>query len=113
VTGYEDLIPGLQLPDPDDRHVLAAAIHGRADVIITMNLRDFPPDIIGSFGIEVQHPDEFVPHLLDLEPGAVVAAAQNHRQSLKNPPKTVAEYLETLERQRLIQTVSVLREYMF
>ena len=51
VTGYEDLIPGLQLPDPDDRHVLAAAIRGHADVIITMNLRDFPSDTIGSFGM--------------------------------------------------------------
>jgi len=113
VTGYEDLIPGLELPDPDDRHVLAAAICGHADVIVTMNLRDFPSDAIGPFGMEVQHPDEFVLHLLDLAPGAVVAAAQNHRQSLKNPPKTVAEYLETLERQGLTQTVSVLREYMF
>ena len=42
MTGYEDLIPGLQLPDPNDRHVLAAAIRGHADVIVTMNLRDFP-----------------------------------------------------------------------
>jgi hypothetical protein len=49
VTGYEDLIPGLQLPDPDDRHVLAAAIRGHADVIVTKNLRDFPSDTIGSF----------------------------------------------------------------
>jgi predicted nucleic acid-binding protein len=113
VTGYEDLIPGLHLPDPDDRHVLAAAIRGHADVIVTMNLRDFPSDTIGSYGIEAQHPDEFVLHLLDLAPGAVVAAAQNHRHSLKNPPRTVAEYLETLERQGLTQTVSVLREYMF
>jgi predicted nucleic acid-binding protein len=58
VTGYEDLIPGLQLPDPDDRHVLAAAIRGHADVIVTINLRDFPSDTIGPFGIEAQHPDE-------------------------------------------------------
>ena len=113
VTGYEDLIPGLQLPDPDDRHVLAAAIRGHADVIVTINLRDFPSDTIGPFGIEAQHPDEFILHLLDLAPGAVVAAAENHRQSLKSPPKTVSEYLETLERQGLTQTVSVLREYMF
>jgi hypothetical protein len=42
VTGYEDLIPGLHLPDPNDRHVLAAAIRGQADVIVTMNLRDLP-----------------------------------------------------------------------
>lgn len=46
VTGYEDLIEGLQLPDPDDRHVLAAAIRGQADVIVTANLRDFPADLI-------------------------------------------------------------------
>ena len=112
VTGYEDLIPGLHLPDPNDRHVLAAAIRGHADVIVTMNLRDFPAATIGSFGIEAQHPDEFVLHLLNLAPGVVVAAAQNHRQSLKNPPKTVAAYLKTLERQGLTQTVSVLRKGM-
>ena len=112
VTGYEDLIPGLQLPDPDDRHVLAAAIRGQADVIVTMNLRDFPSDVVGAFGVEAQHPDEFVLHLLDLAPGAVIAVAETHRQSL-NPPKTVSEYLETLERQGLTQAVSVLREYMF
>ena len=92
--------------------MLAAAIRGHADVIVTMNLRDFPSGTIGSFGMEVQHPDEFVLHLLDLAPSAVVAAAQTHRKSLKNPPKTAAEYLETLERQGLTQTVSALREYM-
>ncbi len=113
VIGYEDLIPGLQLPDPNDRHVLAAAIRGQANVIVTMNLRDFPSDVLAPFGIEAQHPDEFILHLLDLAPGSVVAAAENHRQSLKNPPKTVSEYLETLERQGLTQTVSVLRESMF
>lgn len=112
VTGYEDLIPGLQLPDPGDRHVVAAAIRGRTDVIVTMNLKDFPAETIALFGLEAQHPDEFILHLLDLAPGAVVAAAQTHRQSLKNPPKTVEEYLDTLERQGLTQTASVLREFM-
>ncbi len=111
VTGYEDLIPGLQLPDPNDRHVLAAAIRGQADVIVTMNLRDFPADVVGAFGIEAQHPDEFVLHLLDLALGLVIAAAETHRQSLKNPPRTASEYLETLKRQGLIQTASALREY--
>lgn len=112
VTGYEDLIPSLQVPDPDDRHVIAAAIRARADVIVTMNVRDFPAEVLNPLGIDAQHPDEFILHLLDLAPGAVVAAAQRHRQSLKNPPKTVDEYLETLERQGLTQTVSTLREYM-
>ena len=113
VTGYEDLVPGLHLPDPDDRHVLAAAIRGHADVIVTMNLRDFPPEVLGPFGIDAQHPDEFVLRLLDLAPQAIVSAARNHRLSLRNPAKTTAEYLETLERQGLAHTVSVLREYMY
>lgn len=113
VTGYEDLIPALHLPDPDDRHVLAAAIRGRADVIVTINIRDFPADVLAPFGIAAQHPDEFVMHLLDLAPGLVAGAARNHRESLKNPPKTIESYLNTLEQQGLTQSASVLRELMF
>ncbi len=112
VTGYEDLIPSLHLPDPNDRHVLAAAMRGRADVIVTMKLKDFPVEIIEPLGIEAQHPDEFILHLLSFAPEAVVAAAQTHRLSMKNPPKSVEEYLKTLERQGLTQAVSSLREYM-
>ncbi len=62
VTDYQHVIPGLQLPDANDRHVLAAAIRARADVIVTINLRDFPPEALASFGIEAQHPDEFILH---------------------------------------------------
>jgi hypothetical protein len=112
VTGYEHLIPGLALPDPDDRHVLAAAIRAGASVIVTCNLGDFPPNVLGEFDIEAQHPDEFILRLLDLVPGLVVEAAENHRQSLKNPTKTVAEYISSLESKGLTQTASVLREYM-
>jgi predicted nucleic acid-binding protein len=72
VTGYEDLIDGLHLPDPDDRHVLAAAIRGRADVIVTVNVRDFPEEALEPVGIEAQHPDEFIAHLIDLAPGVVI-----------------------------------------
>ena len=113
VTGFEGLIAGLHLPDPDDRHVLAAAIRGRADVIVTTNLRDFPADVLGEFGIEAQHPDEFIMHLFGLGPGLVSAAARDHLQSLKNPAKTVQQYLESLEQQGLTQTASALREYLF
>ena len=112
VTEYEDLIEGLRLPDPDDRHVLAAAIRGRADVIVTANVRDFPPHILKPFEIEAQHPDEFILHLLSLARGVVVEAARRHRESLRNPAKTVTEYLLTLERQGLTRTVVVLREDM-
>jgi hypothetical protein len=113
VTGYESLIEGLVLPDPGDRHVLAAAIRGRADVIVTSNLRDFPTEILGPYEIDAQHPDEFVMHLLDLAPGTVADAARDHRDSLKNPPKTSEEYLNALEAQGLTETVAALRAYWF
>ena len=77
-----------------------------------MNLKDFPDAVLDSFGIEAQHPDEFILHLLGLSPGTVLSAARAHRESLRNPPKTESEYLDTLERQGLTQTVSVLREYI-
>jgi len=112
VTGFEGLIESLQLPDPADRHVLAAAIRCRADVIVTTNLRDFPSNVLGQFGIEPQHPDEFMVCLLDRAPGLAAAAARDHRESLKNPPKTIGQYLNALEALGLTQSVEILKEYM-
>ena len=111
VEGYEDLIAGLTLPDPDDRHVLAAAIRCGASVIVTFNQRDFPADILASYGVESQHPDEFVENLFDLDAAAVVAAAQRQRAQLKNPPIDVDRYLEILFRQGLVQTTKTLATY--
>ncbi|MFT3861144.1 hypothetical protein [Micropruina sp.] len=68
VTGYEPLIDKLELPDPDDRHVVAAAIHAGAQVIVTRNLRDFPSDALGPWGIEAQHPDAFLAGLHEAHP---------------------------------------------
>lgn len=112
VTGYKHLIPKLELPDRNDRHVLAAAIHCGASVIVTQNLTDFPANALAQFGIEAQHPDDFILDLLGFAPGLVVEAAENHRGSLKNPAKTVAEYLDSLERQGLTQTAAELRRYL-
>ena len=109
VTGYEYLIDGLHLPDANDRHVLAAAIRGRADVIVTANVRDFPSKVLAPWGIAAQHPDEFIARLLDSAPFSVVGAAERHRASLKKPTKTLGEYLGMLEREGLEQTVAMLR----
>jgi predicted nucleic acid-binding protein len=111
VSNYEDLIPGLTLPDPDDRHVLAAAIHAGADVIVTFNLVDFPAEVLAKYDIEALHPDELIDRLLDLDSEAVCAAVKLDRQSLKKPPKSVDEYLADLERQGLFQTVAMLRQF--
>lgn len=111
VEDYQSLIPSLTLPDQDDRHVLAAAICARADVIITFNLSDFPPEALAIYGIEAQHPDEFISHLMDLAPLSVYKAIQEIQTRLKNPPRTVKELLITYENLGLIKTVAALRFY--
>jgi predicted nucleic acid-binding protein len=111
VENYQYLIPTLALPDTDDRHVLAAAIHSSASVIVTYNLKDFPKKIISQHGIEVQHPDEFLMNLFDLSSETVCLAVNRHRASLKSPPKTLAEYFSTLEKQSLNNIVRKLKEY--
>jgi hypothetical protein len=110
VVGYEGLIDGLSLPDRDDRHVLAAAIVGRADVIVTLNLKDFPTAALAPFKIEAQHPDEFVAHVLALAPPIALTAMKEMRARLKRPPFTPDEFLDLLSRQGLPQTVAILRQ---
>jgi hypothetical protein len=112
VTGYEDLIASLSLPDPDDRHVLAAAIRVGAAVIVTCNLKDFPAETLSRFDIEAQHPDDLLVSLLDQAPGTVCAAVKQQRESLRNPPKTAQELLTTLESQGLTQSVSRLKQFI-
>lgn len=111
IHNFEDLIPSLSLPDPNDRHVLAAAIRGRVDVIVTYNTKDFPADAVAPYGIEIQHPDEFLTHVLDLAPGTVLAALQRLRNSLKNPPIPVDQYLTRLEQLELASFVGKLKEF--
>lgn len=109
VTGHEELIDSLTLPDPDDRHVLAAAIRAGAQVIVTYNLTDFPAETLSHFDIEAQHPDAFLVSLFDAAPAVVRAAVKRQRESLRNPPMTAEEWLATLERQGLNQVVARLR----
>ena len=111
VENYQSLIPLLALSDQDDRHVLAAAICARADVIITFNLSDFPPESVEIYGIEAQHPDEFISHLIDLAPPLVYKAIQEIQTRLKNPPRTINELLTTYENLGLINTVAALKFY--
>jgi len=110
VTGYESLIDALVLPDPGDRHVLAAAIQAKASVIVTYNLSDFPAEALEPYGIRAEHPDAFVVGLLETAPEKVIAAVRDQRTNLKNPPVNAEGLLVTLEKQRLNQTVARLQE---
>ena len=108
VTGYETLISSLELPDPQDRHVLAAAIVGRCDVIVTFNLRDFPETAVTPFEIEVQHPDAFLSSHLDLMPESFRDADRKIRARLVAPSLSVQDYLAILAGQGLVATAAEL-----
>jgi predicted nucleic acid-binding protein len=110
VTDFEFLITGLELPDLDDCHVLAAAIKAEANVIVTFNLKDFPVGMIAKYGVEAQHPDVFIGELIDRNPQEVIQAINTIRSRLKNPPQTFDNYMETLLKQELITTVVLLRD---
>lgn len=111
VEGYEPLIEGLQLPDVDDRHVLAAAIRCGASVIVTFNQRDFPTHALAPYGIEAQHPDEVIENLFDLDAASVLTAVRKQRATLVKPAVDVDKFLETLLRQGLVQTIKALSLY--
>ena len=111
VTGYTDLISSLTLPDPNDRHVLAAAIKAHANVIVTFNLADFPDSVLARYCVEAQHPDDFLVYQFDLDSAAVCRAVQKQRAALKNPVVSVSDLLDTLARQQLPRTVERLRPF--
>ncbi len=99
------------MPDPDDRHVLAAAINSKAEIIVTFNLTDFPVSALSSYGIEAEHPDVFISKLIDTAADRVLAATRLQRGALKSPPKSVEEFLTTLESVGLPRTTDRLRAY--
>jgi len=106
VTGYEPQVDGLDLPDLDDRHVLAAAIRSGATSIVTANLADFPRDVLARYGIEPLAPDEFVLRLVHQDLDAVVEVVDRQAADLRNPPMSTAELLDGLRGAGLTRTVA-------
>ena len=103
VMGYERLIEGLDLPDPDDRHVLAAAIKAGAEVIVTYNLRHFPAVALQPFNVQAQHPDEFLVGLLDLDLATVRETFVELVADLRKSQWTSAEAAARLRDRGLIR----------
>lgn len=107
---WQSVANGLQLPDLGDVHVLAAALAGHADCIVTMNLRDFPSSVVGPLGIEVVHPDQFILAQWDLDPFVAVAAFKQMRARWKKPEATAEDFASALERAGLPALAHRLRE---
>jgi hypothetical protein len=112
VTDYEALMNDLELPDPDDRHVVAAAIYTEAQVIVTLNLRDFPPSSLEPLGVRAIHPDDFAISLTESDAEGVLRAVSAQFENFKQPPLTRADNLERLERQGLVGFAAWLEEHL-
>lgn len=109
IAGYEALIPHLRLPDPNDRHVLAAAIHARARVILTYNQRDFPRRVLTPHGITAQHPDDFLMTVMQRSSTAVRETLEEMRARKTRPSLSPTELLRKLANQQLPKFVAALR----
>jgi predicted nucleic acid-binding protein len=109
VTGHEQLETVITLPDPDDRHVVAAAIRSHASVIVTMNLKDFPEESLAPWGIEARHPDDFLIDQFHLDPIGVHKVVQRITDEARNPAMTVDDVLDTLERTGMVSFAALMR----
>ncbi len=110
VTQYEKLATAIELPDPNDRHVVAAAIAGHADAIVTFNTKDFPAAVLQPYGIEVQHPDEFLMNQLQLQKIPALSAIKKMRARWTNPTRSAQDLITAFEIRGLPMTADLLRE---
>jgi predicted nucleic acid-binding protein len=110
VTHFEKLADTIALPDPDDRHVVAAAIVGHADAIVTFNTKDFPAAVLQPYGIEVQHLDEFLMNQLQLQEIPALRAIKKMRARWTNPARSAQDLITAFDLRGLPLTADLLRE---
>lgn len=110
VRKFQQFIQSIELPDPDDRHVLAAGISCHADVIVTFNLKDFPDASLQEYAIEAVHPDQFVADLVNFDEENSATAFHHQVERLKDPPKSPDDVLNALKQNELHKTVNLLTQ---
>lgn len=98
VTGWQRLVRGIDLPDPDDRHVVAAALRGGAQTVVTFNLKDFPEHALGPLDLTAVDPDTFLLDQLDLAPPVVLDVLHEQAEHTRRPPLDVDDLLARLAR---------------
>lgn len=109
VTNYRPLVADLKLPDPDDRHVLAAAIAGKASVIVTWNLKDFPARDLRPYGVTSQSPDDFLTDLHAAFPDALISSVKRARHNLRKTTPSVEAFVNAIQQGGLKTFSGVLR----
>lgn len=97
VTDYEKHVSVLNLPDTNDRHVLAAAIASNATAIVTLNMRDFPFEELSTHSIRAIHPDDFVSGFIESHPDTMISIVREQAGALRNPPHTIIELIDKLK----------------
>ncbi|MEO7852640.1 MAG: PIN domain-containing protein [Rubrivivax sp.] len=111
VQGWQHIEASLTgLPDADDRHVLAAAICGHADAIVSFNLADFPAAALAPFGVEALHPDDFLLNQLDLNPIAALKAIKAMRARWRKPQLSVQDLAGAIEKLQMPLVAARLRD---
>lgn len=108
VTNYEGFIDSLDLPDPKDRHVLAVAIKANAHAIVTNNLKDFPEEILKSYGLSAKSADDFLTDIIDLNHDTAIEAFRRLVMNRRNPDLDEYEVLDALRNNGLKQTADYL-----
>jgi len=108
--GWQAIVNSIQLSDPGDAHVLAAAIVGHADCIVTSNIRHFPSTKLDPYGIQAVHPDQFIINQWDLDELIAVAAFKRMRARRQKPEETAEGFAQAIERNGLAATAQRLRE---
>lgn len=103
VAGYERHVAAVNLPDPDDRHVVAAGIAAGATLILTWNLRHFPAKEMQKFGLRRETPDTFLSDIYDQVPDLMIASLAKARRNLTRTKVSEADFIDILNRQRLVQ----------
>jgi len=112
VINYEPLVERLELPDPDDRHVLAAAIKVNANLIVTNNLKDFPPKYLASLGLAAKSADDFLADIVDLDTDTAVAAFRKLVSYRRNPEMDEYQVLDAMRRNELADTADYLHSQL-
>ena len=98
---WERFEPDVNLSDPNDGHVVAAARRAGAETIVTFNLKDFPADELSRYGLHAQSPDVFLTSVFDAHPEEAMDAMRRLVSSKRHPPRTMSEEIEHLRVLRL------------